>query len=99
MIRSMAIVLALVFFSGGCGKQEPTGGIRAPRTTTVTEQDALDIAKDTVRERDGWSDATFKASPVGNGWRITVTRGGAGPGEARLVVLDDEGSVISYQGG
>jgi hypothetical protein len=92
-------VLALVLFSGGCGEQEQSGSIRPPRTTTVTEQDAIDIAKDTVSDRDGWSDVSCIAAPRGNGWRITVTRGGAGAGDVRIVFLDDEGSVTLYQEG
>ena len=99
MIRAIAIVLALVFFSGGCGDNEQAGSIRAPRTTTITEQGAIDIAKDTVRERDGWSDATCEAVAMGNGWKITVTRGGAGAGDVRIVILDGEGAVSMYQQG
>jgi hypothetical protein len=92
-------VLALVFFSGGCGEQEQAGGIRAPRTTEVGEQDAISIARDTVSERDGWSDMTCQAVPRGNGWMITVTRGGAGAGDVRIIVLDGEGAVSMYQEG
>jgi len=99
MIRAIAIVLAVVFFSGGCGGAEQSGGIRAPRTTKVTEQDAINIGKDTVSERDGWSEMTGEAAPMGNGWRITVTRGGAGAGDVRIVVLDGEGAVSMYQEG
>jgi hypothetical protein len=99
MIRAIVIVLALVFFSGGCGGEEQSGGIRAPRTTEVTEQAAIDIATNTVSERDGWSDMTGEAAPMGNGWEITVTRGGAGAGDVRIVILDGEGAVSMYQEG
>jgi hypothetical protein len=99
MIRAIVIVLALVLFSGGCGGEEQSGGIRAPRTTTVTEQGAIDIAKDAASERDGWSDVACEAVPMGNGWRITVTRGGGGAGNVRIVILDGEGEVTMYQEG
>jgi len=92
-------VLAFVFFSGGCRGEEQASGIRAPRTTKVTEQDAIDIAKGAVSERDGWSDMACEAAPMGNGWRITVTRGGAGAGDVRIIILDGEGAVSMYQVG
>jgi hypothetical protein len=99
MMRSIAVILALVFFSGGCGESAPTGG-RVPRTTTVTEQNAIDIATTAVRDRDGWSDqASFEAEPTGNGWTIVVWREGAGGVETRVVELDSEGEVIEYEGG
>ncbi|MHC4094156.1 MAG: hypothetical protein ACYSVY_28425 [Planctomycetota bacterium] len=100
MIRSIAVILALVFFAGGCGESQPEGAIRAPRTTTVTEQGAIDIARDTVRDRDGWSDAaTFEAEPTGNGWTVTVWRGAADTSDMRLVVLDESGDVVLYEEG
>ncbi len=100
MIRSIAVILASVFLAGGCGQSEPEGRIRPPRTTTVTEQAAIEIARDTVRERDGWSDAaTFEVEPTGNGWTVTVWRGAANTSDMRLLVLDQEGKVILYEEG
>lgn len=98
MIRAIAIILALVFFSGGCGEKQPDGSIRAPRSTTVTEEGAIDIAKDAVTERDGWSDVTCVAVPMGNGWQVTATRSGA-RGDVRIVILDGDGKVTMYQEG
>ncbi|MHC4588892.1 MAG: hypothetical protein ACYTAQ_06035 [Planctomycetota bacterium] len=100
MIRSIAIILALVFFAGGCGETAQEGSIRPPRTTSVTEQDAIEIAKNTVRERDGWSAATnVEAEPTGNGWTVTVWQGAVDTSEMRLLVLDSEGEVVMYQEG
>ena len=99
MIRSLAIVLTLVLFAGGCGEKQPDGSIRAPRTTKVTEQDAINIAKDAVSERDGWSAGGAQAEPMGNGWTVTLWRDAVGSGDVRLVVLDSEGDVIQYQDG
>jgi len=94
------MILALVLFTGGCGETAQEGSIRAPRTTTVTEQDAIDIAKTAVRDRDGWSAAAnVEAEPTGNGWTVTVWRGAVDTSEMRLVVLDDEGEVVMYQEG
>jgi hypothetical protein len=99
MMRSLAIVLALFLFAGGCGEKQPAGSIRAPRTTQVSEQEAIDIAKGAVSERDGWMPAGAEAEPMGNGWTVTLYRDGVGSGEVRLVVLDSEGNVIQYQEG
>jgi hypothetical protein len=99
MLRLIAVFLALVFFAGGCGESQQQGGVRAPRSTTVTEQDAIDIAKTTVSERDGWSTVDRAvAAPMGNGWTVSVYRD-TGSANVRLVVLDGEGNVIRYQEG
>jgi hypothetical protein len=100
MIRSIVIILALVLFAGGCGEEAREGSIRAPRTTTVTEQDAIETAKNAVRERDGWSAVTnVEAEPTGNGWTVTVWRGAINASEMRLLVLDAEGEVVDYTQG
>jgi hypothetical protein len=99
MIRAIAVILALVFCAGGCGEKTPEGSIRAPRTTTVGEQQAIDIARDAVRDRDGWSPANFEAEPTGNGWTVTVWQGAIDDSELRLVVLDSEGEVVTYDEG
>ena len=99
MIRSLAIVLTLVLCAGGCGKEEPVGSIGAPRTTKVTEQDAINIAKGAVSDRDGWSAGGAEAEPMGNGWTVTLWRDAVGSGDVRLVVLDGDGNVIQYQEG
>jgi hypothetical protein len=99
MIRCFAIVLTLVLFSGGCGEKQQEGSIRAPRTTKVTEQDAINIAKGAVSERDGWTPGGAEAEPMGNGWTVTLFRDAVGSGDVRLVVLDGDGNVINYQDG
>ena len=100
MIRSVAVILTLVPYAGGCGGSDPKGGIRPPRTTSVTEQDAIRIAGDAVRDRDGWSDpGTVEAEATGNGWTVTVWRGAEGTSAMRLLVLDGEGEVVMYQEG
>ncbi|MHC4218029.1 MAG: hypothetical protein ACYSU7_06180 [Planctomycetota bacterium] len=100
MIRASAVFLAFVLLAGGCGESADEGSLRPPRTTKVTEQAAIDIAKETVRDRDGWSDAgAAEATPMGNGWTVSVWRETMGSGDVRLVVLDGEGKVIRYQEG
>jgi len=99
MMRSLAIVLALVLFAGGCGEQQQEGSIRGPRTTKVTEQDAINIAKGAVSERDGWTPGGAQAEPMANGWAVTLYRDAVGSGDVRLVVLDGDGNVINYQEG
>jgi hypothetical protein len=96
MIRSIVLFLTFALLASGCGEGSQEGSIRAPRTTTVTEQQAIQFAKDAVRERDGWTDTqNVEAQPTGNGWTVTVYS--AGTGEPRLVILDGEGEVIQYQ--
>ena len=96
MIRSVILVLSFVLVAGGCGDKAKEGSVRPPRTTTVTETDAIDIARSELNERDGWGDsATFEAVPAGNGWRISARGSG---GEVVLIVVDGEGNVVQYQG-
>ena len=73
---------------------------KALAAQTVSEQDAIQTAKDAVRDRDGWSDAaTFEAEPKGNGWTGTVWRGAVDTSDMRLILLDAEGEVVMYQEG
>ena len=49
-----------------------------------------------MAERDSFAkSATYEASAEGNGWMVTVQSGK----NVRLILLDSEGKVISYQGG
>ena len=93
MIRLMVLTLALLV-AAGCSESAPTDQSRV-RTTAVTEQDAIDAARQAVSEKDGWSNAQFQALPMGNGWQVTAE----GPaGEIRLIMIDANGEVGSYQG-
>jgi hypothetical protein len=68
--------------------------VRAP---SLSEDQALDKAKQAVRQNDSFADsADYVVKPTGdNGWTVTVTGGG---GEFRLIVLDDQGEVLRYEG-
>jgi hypothetical protein len=68
--------------------------VRAP---SLSEDQALDKAKQAVQQNDSFADsADYAIKPTGeNGWTITVTGGG---GEFRLIVLDDQGQVLRYEG-
>ncbi len=97
MIRFIIITLvAAISVLPGCGGGSGSGGVPGPRTTTVTQEQAIDFARTAVQERDAAiaKGATYEASPEGNGWMITVQSGK----NVRLILLDAEGKVVSYVG-
>lgn len=98
MYRSLLILLfSGLLFAGGCGS-EPSAADKAPtvRKATLTEDQAIEKAKDAVRQHDSFADsATYEVTPIGDaGWQITVTSGR----EVRFVALDGTGEVIKYDG-
>ena len=92
MFRSFFILLvSALLMLGGCGGDSSTGSV-IKRTTTVTEQQALDAAKADARDRGAYADADrYSAEPLGNGWQITIMDSS---GKINLIVLDAEGAVI-----
>jgi uncharacterized lipoprotein YajG len=95
-VRCVTIVLAAALAClAGCGDRAGVGEL-PPRTTSVTQDQAVEIAKTTVQERDAGlaRGAAYEASPEGNGWLITVQSGKS----VRLIILDAEGKVFSYSG-
>ena len=89
MVLTMMLLVAT-----GCG--DSAAPVQSSvRTTTVTEQDAISAATQAVSEKDGWSNAEYKAIPRGNGWQVIAD----GPnGEVRLIMIDRDGSVANYGG-
>ena len=100
MHRSLLILLfSALLITGGCGG-EPSETDRAKRVrvAALSEDQALDRARQVVRENDSFADsAEYSIKPTGDsGWTITVDGSG---GEWRLIVLDDQGEVLRYEGG
>ena len=100
MHRSLLILLfSALLITGGCGG-EPSEADRAKRVrvAALSEDQALDRARQVVRENDSFADsAEYSIKPTGDsGWTITVDGSG---GEWRLIVLDDQGEVLRYEGG
>ncbi len=96
MIRSLFILLfsALLLF-GGCGGGSSGDGSSVDRTTAVTEQQAIDLAKAAYRERGSFDDsAQYSAEPSSNGWQVTIRDSS---GNLGLVMLDGEGAVVMYR--
>ncbi len=92
MIRSLVVLVTALMLSGCSG-----GGVgeSEPRTTTVTEDQAIAFATDAVRENDNFADtAAYTAVPIGNGWQINVLD--ENTGEFRMIVLDGDGGVLEY---
>ena len=96
MIRSLFILLfSALLLLGGCGGGSSGDGSRADRTTAVTEQQAVDLAKAAYRERDSFDDsAQYAAVPASNGWQVTIRDSS---GNVGLVMLDGEGAVVMYR--
>ena len=94
MIRFVILLVALLVAAPGCNSRSGYGAPAPPRTTSVTEQQAIDAAKAAVKEHDNFADkATYQARPSGNGWTIMAEYGKQG----RFIALDAEGKVISYE--
>ena len=100
MHRSLLILLfSALLITAGCGGG-PSQADKAPRvrTATMSEDQALDKARQAVQDRDSFaSTAEYVIKPSGNDrWQIEVNSSG---GEFRLIVLDDLGDVVRYEGG
>ena len=97
MIRLVIpILISLLLSAGGCGGGAV--GTSTERTTTVTEDQAIDTAREAVRQHDSFADvAVFEAQPMGNGWRVTAEDERSG--DERLIIIDSDGNVTKYQGG
>ncbi len=94
MIRSLLGLLTALLILSGCGGSPP-GGITEPRTTTVTEEQAIEFAKDAVRQNDSFADsATYSATAIGNGWQINVVDEDSDA--FRMIILDTDGGVLEY---
>ncbi len=101
MHRSLLILLCSALLTGGgCGGGPSGEGSteKRVRTATVTEDQAIELAREAVRQNDSFADsAEYSVAPTGNaGWTVTV-KGSAG--QFRFIVLDAEGKVIRYDGG
>ena len=96
MFRSVLIVLlSAVVAGGGCGGGG-SSGLSVEPATTVTEDQAVSIAMDAVRDNDSFAEtASYTAKESGNGWAVTVVDEEAG--ELRIVVIDGEGNVSKYE--
>ncbi len=98
MHRSLLILLfSALLITGGCGGGPSDADLaKRVRTATLSEDQALDKAKQAVRANDSFADsAEYSIEPTGDsGWTITVRAGG----ELRLVVLNDQGEVLQYKG-
>ncbi len=97
MHRSVLILLCSALLTvGGCGDGAPEGSTeKRVRSATVTEEQAIVLATEAVRQNDSFADrAEYVAKPSGDaGWQITVD---SGDGQFRIIVLDAEGKVIMY---
>lgn len=101
MHRSLLILLfSALLVAGGCGggKASEDEMAKRVRTATLSEDQALEKAKAAVRQNDSFADsAEYEITPTGtSGWTVTVN---GSNGEFRLIVLDDAGVVLKYQGG
>lgn len=95
MIRSLVGILAAGLILSGCGGGSDAGGPATPRTTTVSEEQAIEFARDAVRQNDSFADsANYEAMAIGNGWQINVVDENSG--EFRMIVLDGDGGVLEY---
>ncbi len=88
------LLAALLLALAGCG-----GGAESfERTTTVTENQAIEAARDAVRQNDAFADsATFTAKAKGNGWQVDVVDEQSG--QERMIIVSGDGTVVQYQGG
>ena len=97
MHRSLHILLCSALLAvAGCGGGGSEGSTeKRVRTATVTEDQAIVLATEAVRQNDSFADsAEYSARPSGDsGWQITVE---SGDGQFRIIVLDGEGNVIMY---
>ncbi len=97
MHRSLLILLSAVLLTlGGCGGAPSDDELaKRVRTATLSEDQAIEKAREAVRNNDSFADsAEYAASATGDdGWTITVT---ADDG-FRLIVLDGGGEVIRYE--
>lgn len=92
----LGICVALPLVLGGCGGGKNSGGATAPRTTNITEDDAIALAMDAVEQNDSFADsADYDAIPRGNGWQVNVVDDASGA--YRMVILDGDGKVIEYK--
>ncbi len=100
MHRSLLILLfSALLITGGCGGGPSEADLATRvRTASMSEEQALDKARQAVRDNDSFADsAEYAIKPTGDsGWTVTVNGTG---GEWRLIVLDDLGEVLRYEGG
>ena len=99
MHRSLFILLcSALLTAGGCGGEPEGASEKRVRSSTVTEERAIELAKAAVRENDAFADsAEYTVEPTGDaGWTITVN---GNAGQFRLIVIDSGGEVIKYDGG
>ena len=99
MHRSLLILLfsALLITSGCGGEPSESDMAKRVRAPSLTEDQALDKAKQAVRQNDSFADsAEYSIKPAGDtGWTVTVTGSG---GQFRRIILDDVGEVLRYDG-
>ncbi len=99
MHRTLLILLvsALLIMSGCGGGPSESDMSKRVRSASLSEGQALDKAKQAVRQNDSFADsAEYSIKPTGeNGWTVTVTGNG---GQFRLIVLDDAGDILRYEG-
>ncbi len=100
MHRSLLILLfSALLVTGGCGGGPSEADVaKTVRAPSLSEDQALDKARQAVRERDSFADsAKYSIEPDGaSGWTVTVNAGG---GEERLILLNDQGDIVLYEGG
>ncbi len=100
MHRSLLILLfSSLLLTGGCGGGSSEADLATRvRTAAMSEDQALDKARQAVRQNDSFADsAEYSIKPTGDsGWTIEVN---GSEGEWRLIVLDDQGDVLRYEGG
>ncbi len=87
------LVLLVLLVAPGCSESGAEGSRASEsRSTSVTEQQAIDIAKSEIAKQHAWANtATYVARPAGLGWTVTATHDEGGFG---MVNIGGDGSVI-----